>query len=154
MMELSSLLSFAQVDSLTKTRFVIGISAPELFHAGVNIDLGKSNELGASAGIGPSMGTVWPTLNIEHRLYFGKIIESTNRKRWFFKQGATLFTADKDQKALTFTVGADLKSKASNNGWTIDIGGFILFQNDRDRKNQFYPALRFQHYNYFKKAKK
>jgi hypothetical protein len=144
----------AQSDTLTKTRFVIGLSAPELLHTGISFDLGKINQFGATAGIGPSMGTVWPTLNIEHRLYFGKIIASTNRRRWFFKQGFTWFTEDKDQKALTFTVGADLKSKASNNGWTIDIGGFVLLQNDRDRKNQFYPALRFQHYNYFKKAKK
>ena len=144
----------AQADTLTKTRFVIGISAPELLHAGINIDLGKFNQVGFSAGIGPSWGTVWPTLNIEHRLYFGKYIESTNRRKLFFKQGATYFTAGENESAVSFSVGADLKSKARNRGWTIDLGGFILFQNYRDRQNKFYPALRFQHYNYFKRNKK
>jgi hypothetical protein len=153
-LEITGLMVSAQMDSLTKTRFVIGISAPELLHAGVNMDMGKTNQVGVSAGIGPSWGTVWPTLNIEHRLYIGKLIEETGRKRWFLKQGATYFTAAENQSAFSFSVGADLKSKARNNGWTIDLGGFILFQSDRGRKNQFFPALRFQHYNYFKKNKK
>lgn len=102
----------AQADTLTKTRFVIGLSAPELVHAGINMDLGKSNQVGINAGIGPSWGAVWPTLNIEHRLYFGKLIEATNRRKWFFKQGATYFTGSKKQSAVSFTVGGfEIKSK-------------------------------------------
>lgn len=154
LLQLNVLILFAQEDSLTKTKFAIGLSAPELFHAGVNIDLTKYNQLGFSAGVGPSWGTVWPTLNVEHRLYFGKIMEATNRRRWFFKQGFTYFTAADDQSALTFTFGADLKSKARNRGWTIDLGAFILFQSDYDEKDKIYPALRFQYYSYFKKSKK
>jgi hypothetical protein len=154
LLHLSVLTGRAQADTLTKARFVIGLSAPELLNAGLNIDLGKSSQIGISAGIGASWGTVWPTLNIEHRLYFGKLSESTNRRKWFFRQGATYFTAAENQSAITFSVGADLKSKASNKGWTIDLGGFILFQSQRDRNNQIYPAFRFQHYNYFKRSKK
>jgi hypothetical protein len=43
-----------QTDTLTKAKFVIGLSAPDLLHA----------------GIGPSSRTAWPTLNIEHQSYF------------------------------------------------------------------------------------
>jgi hypothetical protein len=154
LLQITTLLVVAQEDSLTKTKFVIGLSAPELLHAGVNIDFTKYNQLGVSAGIGPSWGSVWPTLNIEHRFYFGKIMEATNRRRWFFKQGFTYFAADDDQSALTFTLGADLKSKAANRGWTIDLGAFILYQSENGRENQVYPALRFQYYSYFKKNKK
>jgi hypothetical protein len=151
---IATLVVSAQADTLTKTRFVIGLSAPELLHVGINTDLGKSSQVGFSAGIGPSWGGFWPTLNIEHRLYLGKILESTNRRQFFFKQGATYFTSSEKQKAVTFSVGADLKSKNRGYGWTIDFGGFILIQNHQDRENQFYPALRFQHYHYFKKTKK
>lgn len=152
--QITILIVAAQEDSLTKTKFVIGLSAPELLHTGVNIDLTKYNQLGVSAGIGPSWGSVWPTLNVEHRLYFGKIIQETKRRRWFFKQGFTYFAAEDDQSALTFTFGADLKSKARKRGWTIDLGAFVLFQSENDRENMIYPALRFQYYSYFKKSKK
>jgi hypothetical protein len=140
-------------DSLTRTRFVIGLSGPELLHTGININLAKFSQVGLSAGIGPSWGEVWPTLNFEHRLYLGKINKFTQRKQWFFKQGATYFPAG-DQAALTFTVGGDLKSKARERGWTIDAGIFILYQKDEDLENKIYPALRFQYYAYFKKKGK
>jgi hypothetical protein len=113
--------------------------------------LGKTSQVGFSTGVGPSWGAVWPTLNIEHRLYFGKITESANRRRWFIKQGLTYFTAAESQSAVSFSVGSDLKSRARNRGWTIDLGGFILIQNNNDRKNLFLPALRFQYYSYLKK---
>jgi hypothetical protein len=154
LLQLLVLTGSTQADTLGKSRFAIGLSAPELFHAGMSVDLGKYNQIGFSAGIGPSWGTVWPTLNIEHRLYFGKPSQLTNRRKWFFKQGATYFTAAEDQSALTLTVGSDLKSKASNRGWTIDAGVFILFQSENDAENQMYPALRFQYYIYSKKRKK
>lgn len=152
--DFSALFLCAQADTLAKTRFVIGLSAPELLHTGINIDLGKSNQVGISAGIGPSWGTVWPTLNIEHRFYFGRFSESINRRKWFFRQGATYFTAGKNQSVVSLSAGADLKSKSRNKGWTIDLGGFILFQNYRDRENMLFPALRFQFYNYLKKGRK
>ena len=147
---LAALIVNAQ-DTLTKTRFVVGLSAPELLHAGITVDLGKTSQVGFSTGVGPSWGAVWPTLNIEHRLYFGKITESANRRRWFIKQGLTYFTAAESQSAVSFSVGSDLKSRARNRGWTIDLGGFILIQNNNDRKNLFLPALRFQYYSYLKK---
>ena len=147
---LAALIVNAQ-DTLTKTRFVVGLSAPELLHAGITVDLSKTSQVGFSTGVGPSWGAVWPTLNIEHRLYFGKITESANRRRWFIKQGLTYFTAAESQSAVSFSVGSDLKSRARNRGWTIDLGGFILIQNNNDRKNLFLPELRFQYYSYLKK---
>lgn len=142
----------AQIDSLSKARFVVGLSAPELLHLGAAVDLGKSNQFGIAAGIGPSWGTVWPTLNLEHRFYLGRASEFTNRRRWFLKQGVTYFPAG-DEGAITLTIGADLNSKARNKGWTIDAGLFRLFP-DKDRYRNIGPALRFQHYVYFQKAGK
>jgi hypothetical protein len=150
-----TLFVIAQMDSLSKARFVIGLSTPELFHAGGSIDLGKSNQIGVSAGVGPTWGGVWPTLNIEHRLYFGKLSEITRRKTWFFRQGATTFTESDHQRAITLSLGADLKSKYRNRGWTIDLGAFLLLQNDvMGRTDKIGPALHFQYYSFFKRAKK
>lgn len=143
-------LSFSQTDSLTKTRFVIGLSAPELFHIGVNYDLASISQLGVTVGIGPTWGGVWPTINAEHRLYFGKIDPQKLRRKVFLKQGFTYYTAG-DQNAFSFSVGGDLRSKNRARGWTIEIGAFILKQDKRDRHNKMYPALRFQRYGYFKK---
>lgn len=141
----------AQSDSLAKTRFVVGLSAPELLHLGINLNISKSSQVGFAAGIGPTWGGTWPTLNLEHRLYIGKINEFTNRKIWFVRQGGTYFTAGKEG-AATLTVGADFKNRHRNRGWTIDAGAFILFRNRLDYSNLIYPALRFQYYSYFKKA--
>lgn len=143
----------AQEDSLTKTRIVIGLAAPELIHLGFATDLGQRNQVGFSAGLAPSWGSVWPSLNVEHRFYFGGNSAATLKKKFFLKQGFTFFTADQDQKALTFTLGADLKSKARHRGWTIDLGAFLLLQNDMDRQNKLYPAIRFQYYAYTRKNK-
>lgn len=150
--DLAILSLFAQTDTLTKTKFVIGLSAPELLHAGVNFDLSRWNQLGLSVGVGPSLGQAWPTVNLEHRLYFGTIGDLTNRRKWFFRQGGTWFPAGKEG-AGSLTLGIDLKSKHPSRGWTIDAGTFILFRNRRDYKNQIYPALRFQYYSFFKKHK-
>lgn len=142
----------AQTDTLTKTKIVIGLSAPELLHLGINVDLSKWNQLGISAGVGPSWGQAWPTLSLEQRFYFGNIGELTNRRKWFFRQSGTWFPAGKEG-AGTLTLGIDFKSKHPNRGWTIDAGVFDLFRNRRDYKNLLYPALRFQYYSYFKKSK-
>jgi len=142
------LVSRAQSDSISRTRFVAGLSAPELLHIGVNYDLAKFSQLGFSAGIGPSWGGVWPTLNLEHRLYLGKTSQFTNRKQLFFRQGVTWFTAsDNNQYSLNLTVGGDLKSKSPKRGWTIDGGLLILFQDDTEMKTMVLPALRFQYYS-------
>ena len=123
-------------------------------HIGANYDIAKISQLGFSAGIGPTWGGVWPTLNLEHRLYFGKANQITARKQLFFRQGVTWFTAsDDDQFSLNFTVGGDLNSKSAKRGWTIDGGLLILFQDDVERKTMLFPALRFQYYSYFKKRK-
>jgi hypothetical protein len=142
--------ALAQDMALTRTRFIAGLSAPELLHVGLGFDVTKYNQLGLSAGVGPSWGTLWPSLTAEHRLYFGKTKELTNRKQWFFRQGASYFPAG-DEGAGTLSIGADLKSKHRDKGWTIDAGIFFLYPRDRDRYYNSFPALRFQHYSYFRK---
>ena len=81
----SSTIALAQ-DQGVKTRLAVGISAPEMLNFGLGVDISKSNQIGIYGGIGPSWGTVWTSLNIEHRLYFGKFSDITNRKQWFFRQ--------------------------------------------------------------------
>ena len=149
---LVALIVNAQKDSLTASRFAGGLSAPELLHLGVNVDLGKSNQLGLNAGIGPTWGGIWPTVSAEHRLYFGNISTLTNRRKWFFRQSFTYFPAGENDRCLTLTGGADLRSKTRNRGWTIDAGIYILSQKYEDRRNMIFPALRFQYYSYFKKT--
>ncbi|KAA9332336.1 hypothetical protein F0P96_12725 [Hymenobacter busanensis] len=148
---LSTLGASAQDPAFARTKFVIGLSAPELLHVGVGIDATKYNQLGLGAGVGPSWGTLWPSLSAEHRLYFGKTQELTNRKQWFFRQGATYFPAG-DEGAGTLSIGIDFKSKRSNSGWTIDAGMFWFYPQDQDRYYNSFPALRFQHYSYFRKG--
>jgi hypothetical protein len=146
-----SLLVQAQTDSMSPARFVIGISAPELLHAGLAFNLGMGSQLGASVGIGPTWGGVWPSVNAEHRLYLGKTNQTTKRRTWFLRQGLSYFTAGPDL-AATFSFGADLKSKRRDRGWTMDAGMFYLFPGERDRRRNVFPAVRFQYYSYFKKG--
>jgi hypothetical protein len=141
----------AQDVALTKTKFEIGLSAPELLHTGVGFDLTTFNQLGFSVGVGPTWGGVWPALSAEHRLYFGNVQASTNRRKLFFRQGVTYYPAG-DEAAGVLSVGIDLKSKKTNKGWTIDAGYFLLFPRTEDRHRDSFPALRFQYYSYFKKA--
>ncbi|WP_133273765.1 hypothetical protein [Hymenobacter radiodurans] len=141
----------AQDMSMTKTKFVVGVSGPELLHAGVGFDLTSINQLGFTVGVGPTWGGVWPTLNAEHRLYFGKVQASTNRRKLFFRQGATYFTED-EEGAGVLSLGIDLKSKKANRGWTIDVGYFLLFPRTEDRHRDSFPAVRFQYFSYFKKG--
>ncbi|MBD0297113.1 MAG: hypothetical protein ICV84_18260 [Flavisolibacter sp.] len=143
----------AQTDSLTKTKFVFGLSAPELLHIGVGFDVTRFNQLGVSAGIGPTWGGVWPSLNAEHRLYFGPISEFTHRRKWFFRQGLSYFTSNGDLSG-TLTIGVDLTSRRRIKGWTIDAGFLHLFKDRNDGYVTNFPALRFQYYSYFKKGKK
>jgi hypothetical protein len=148
--QVMTLRGFAQDAGFTKTKFEIGISAPELLHAGVGFDVTSYNQLGFTVGVGPTMGGVWPALSAEHRLYFGNVQASTNRRKLFFRQGATYFPAG-DEAAGVLSLGIDLKSKKANRGWTIDAGYFLLFPRTEDRNRDSAPALRFQYYSYFKK---
>ncbi|QIL77293.1 hypothetical protein [Hymenobacter sp. HDW8] len=143
--------AFAQDTSLTKTKFVVGVSGPELLHLGVGVDVTTYNQLGVTVGVGPTWGGVWPTINAEHRLYFGKLQPATNRRKFFFRQGATYYTAG-DEGAGVLSLGIDLRSKKANKGWTIDAGYFLFIPVDEDRYRKSFPALRFQYYSYFKKA--
>lgn len=141
----------AQTDTLTKVKLVIGVSAPELAHAGLSLDLGKHNQLGMSAGIGPTWGGVWPSFNAEHRLYMGNLREKIKRRVWFIRQGIHYFPGG-DDVAASLSAGLDFRSGRRHNGWTIDAGIFYLFPEERNRYRSVYPSLRFQFYNYFKKA--
>jgi hypothetical protein len=89
----------------TSTKFIAGISGPELLHAGVAFRLSNTNQLGINAGIGPSSGEAWPSVSAEHRFYFGKNDIKSNRKAWFCRQGITFFPSanSSQQIALTLT---------------------------------------------------
>jgi len=143
----------AQTEKKTNTKFILGISGPELLHAGVAFRVSNSNQLGINAGIGPSAGEAWSSINIEHRFYFGKNDARSNRKAWFCRQGATFFPSAKSsqQFALTLTAGKDFSFKKAGNGITIDAGFFYLPESESSsiiliRSLNLWPALRFEFY--------
>lgn len=145
---------FAQGEKTSKTRFVIGLSAPELLHAGVTYRLANVSQLGLNAGAGPSSGMVWTSISLEHRLYLGKNSEKSNQKTWFFRQGTTYFpsaTTSSQHFTLNLTVGKDIPSKNIKNGITIDVGVFYLPHSEHSsiilvRSLNLWPALRFELY--------
>jgi len=153
-----TLLSFnlnlcAQEQKISKTRFVIGLSAPELFHAGVTYRIANASQIGLNAGVGPLSGTIWPSISLEHRLYFRKNSEKSNQKIWFFRQGTTFFPSAKSsqQFTLNLTVGKDIPFKNIRNGITIDAGVFYLPESESSsiilvRSLNLWPALRFEFY--------
>jgi len=141
----------AQEDKVSKTRFVFGLSAPELLHAGITHRIANASQLGLSVGGGPTLGSIWPTVNLEHRLYFGKNDERINQKVWFFRQGTTFFPSAQSpqQFTLNLTVGKDMLFKNNRNGITVDAGVFYLPESERSsviliRSLNLWPALRFQ----------
>ena len=143
----------AQQDNLSKTRFVAGVSGPELLHAGFTHRLSNVSQLGLNAGIGPSAGMAWSALSIEHRLYFGKNAEKTNQKIWFFRQGSTFFPSAKSPQKFTLnlTIGKDFVFKKINRGITIDAGVFYLPESESSsiilvKALNLWPALRFEFY--------
>ena len=149
----SSLNLCAQQDKISKTRFVTGLSAPELLHAGVTYRIANASQFGLSVGVGPSSGTTWLSISLEHRLYLGKNAEKTNQKTWFFRQGTTFFPAAKSSQQLTLnlTVGKDIPFKNIKNGITIDAGVFYLPESERSslilvKSLNLWPALRFEFY--------
>lgn len=134
----------------SRIRFVLGASIPEALHTGVSFNLNRLSQFGVSAGIAPEQETVW-SLNAEHRLYLGRTQEETGRKKWFFRQSASYYLNEKEWVAITLSFGLDLKSKHPNRGWTMDIGiGQPLPGTDY---LEYFPAIRIQHYWYFKKVK-
>jgi hypothetical protein len=148
----SNLILCAQDKKINKGRFVIGLSGPELLHAGLTYRIANASQIGLSVGAGPSLGMLWTTINLEHRLYLGKNSEKTNQKIWFFRQGTTFFpSAQSPQKfTLNLTVGKDFPFK-NKNGMTIDAGVFYLPESESSsiilvRSLNLWPALRFEFY--------
>lgn len=144
---------FGQEKKTTKTRIVTGLSGPELLHIGVTYKLGNISQFGFNAGIGPSMGLVWTSLSLEHRLYFGKSNEKINYKTWFCRQGTTFYPSATKPQQLTFnlTLGKDIPFKKNKNGITIDFGVFYLADSEQSsiiliRSLNLWPALRIEFY--------
>jgi hypothetical protein len=94
---------------------------------------------------------IWTSVNLEHRLYFGKNAERINQKVWFFRQGTTFFPSARSSQQITLnlTVGKGILFKNSKNGITIDAGVFYLPESERSsiilvRSLNLWPALRFE----------
>jgi hypothetical protein len=143
----------AQKDKTSKAKFVIGLSGPELIHAGLTYRLANISQFGLNVGAGPTLGGLWPTISLEHRLYLGKNDERRNQKTWFFRQGTTFFPAAKSsqQFTLNLTVGKDILFKNIKSGITIDAGVFHLPESQSSsiilvRSLNLWPALRFEFY--------
>lgn len=144
---------FAQQGEIGKARLVTGISAPELLHIGLTYRVANASQLGFSAGAGPSSGAIWPSINLEHRLYIGNNSAKTNQRTLFFRQGTTFFPSAKSSRQFTLnlTVGKDFVFKNIKNGITIDAGVFYLPESERSsvilvRSFNLWPALRFEFY--------
>jgi hypothetical protein len=144
----------SQNEPVRSTKFVFGLSGPELLHAGITYRIVNFSQIGLSAGIGPSEGKAWTTLNLEHRLYIGKNAEKTDQKTWFFRQGTTYFpsaTNPAQHFSLNLTVGKDIAFKNIRNGITIDVGVFYLADSENSslvliRQLNLWPAARFEFY--------
>ncbi|MDH7460362.1 hypothetical protein QEG73_03700 [Chitinophagaceae bacterium 26-R-25] len=139
--------AYTQETKQHKTRFVTGISVPELIHAGVTYRLASWSQLGFNAGLGPTWGGVWPTLSLEHRLYVGNRHPRLGQKTWFCRQGGTYFTAalPPEQFAFDLSLGKDLVFKNARNGISIDAGVGYLQRENAD-VSEFLPVLRFEFY--------
>ncbi|MGB3005392.1 MAG: hypothetical protein WBC06_02710 [Chitinophagaceae bacterium] len=143
--------SYCQNTNPGKTKIIAGLSAPELLHAGITHRLANTNLLGINAGVGPSSGSLWPSISLEHRLYLGKNDQRTSQKTWFLRQGTTFFPSAKSSQQFTFnfTGGKDLLFKKPGNGITIDAGFFYLNESESSsimliRSLNLWPALRFE----------
>jgi hypothetical protein len=150
---LSYLTAICQENTVAPAKFVAGISGPELLHAGITYRLANASLLGINAGAGPSLGTVWTSISLEHRLYLGKNDERTGRKAWFLRQGTTFFPSANSGQRFTFnfTGGKDIGFKKAGNGITIDAGVFYLPESENSsiiliRSLKLWPALRFELY--------
>ncbi len=142
-----------QERKISKTRFVTGLSGPELLHAGVTYQLANVSQLGINGGIGPSYGQIWSAVSLEHRLYFGNTNEKINGKTWFCRQGTTFYPSAKKPAQFTFnlTAGKDIPFHNFKNGISIDVGFFYLADSEDSsiiliRPLNLWPALRFEFY--------
>ncbi len=143
--------SLCSQEAAGKSRFVLGLSAPELLHVGFTHRIAPVSQVGLSVGAAPSLGKTWTSINFEHRLYLGKADERTAQKVWFFRQGTTYFPAARSSQAFTLnlTAGKDLLFKNSKRGITIDAGVFYLPESERSSviivpSLNLWPALRFE----------
>jgi hypothetical protein len=144
----------AQKEKISKTKFVLGVSGPELFHAGFTYRIVNFSQLGINVGVGPSMGMAWTAISLEHRLYLGKNAQKTNQKTWFFRQGTTYFpsaTIPSQHFSLNLTAGKDIVFKNNRTGITIDAGVFYLADSENSsiiliRSLNLWPAIRFEFY--------
>lgn len=144
---------FAQLNKISKTRIVAGLSATELLHGGITYRIANVSQVGFNAGVGPAMGGLWTAVSLEHRLYFGKNTETTNQKTWFFRQGSTFFPSAESprQFTLNLSIGKDLFSRSKKNGLTIDAGVFYLPESEESsvilvKSLNLWPAIRFEFY--------
>ena len=144
---------YSQKDLPRKTRNVAGLSAPELFHAGITYRIANVSQLGLNAGAGPSLGAIWTSISLEHRLYLGSNDSKINQKTWFFRQGVTFFPSARSpqQFTLNLTLGKDIPFKNIKNGITIDAGVFYLPESENSsiilvKSLNLWPALRFEFY--------
>jgi hypothetical protein len=145
--------SYAQKEKSGKVKFVLGLSSPELLHAGITYRIANLSQVGLSAGAGPSLGMVWTAINLEHRLYFGANSDKSAKKVWFFRQGGTFFPSAEppQQFTLNLTAGKDIVFKNIKRGLTIDAGVFYLPESEESsiilvRSLNLWPALRFEFY--------
>lgn len=136
-----------------KTRFIAGLSGPELLHAGITYRIANPSQLGLSAGAAPSMGMIWSSVNFEHRFYFGKKSDKSDQKTYFFRQGTTFFpSADNPQRfTVTVTAGKDFPFNNFGHGMTVDLGVFYLPDSESSsviliRPLNLWPALRIEFY--------
>jgi hypothetical protein len=140
-------------EKTNKTKFIIGLSAPELLHVGLTYRLANISQVGLNAGAAPSLGTTWTSISLEHRLYLGRNDQRINQKTWFFRQGTTFFPSAKSpqQFTLNLTVGKDIIFKNIKNGISIDAGVFYLPKSTTSsviliKSLNLWPALRFEFY--------
>lgn len=146
----SCFLNIAAQEPLSKTRILCGLSAPELLHLGVATQITRSNMVGISAGVGPTWGGLWPSVNAEHRLYLGPSNRTTGRRQWFLRQSVSYFPGGEDV-VFALTAGADLRSKRPGSGWTVDAGVWQLIPDEKGEQARYAPALRFQYYGLFRR---
>ena len=145
--------AYAQKEKISNQRFVMRLSAPELLHLGYSYRINNKSQIGVNTGIGPTLGGVWSTVSLEHRLYVGENDKRINQKTFFLRQGATLFPSARQRQkfSLNLTVGKDVVFKKKQNGITIDAGVFYLPDSERSsvglvKSLNLLPALRFQFY--------
>ena len=144
---------YAQKEKTNNQKFVIGLSAPELLHIGYTYRLTNSSLLGLNVGAGPTLGSIFPTISFEHRLYLGKNDERIKQKTLFIRQGSTYFPTQKSEGkfSLNLSGGKDFLFKNIKNGITIDAGVSYLPNSERSsvsitRSLNLIPALRVQFY--------